>query len=133
MLDLSELMMTQYDEFVGLLQSWAAFDLWKAKFCHLEAIVEHERLVKSVATVCAKKNSIANTLNIPIENTLEAKSSVADVRLESSVPYAMRATYFLSTVPNHRPMSQSFVQYARHCPRNTGHVRLVGLRLGLFC
>ena len=26
-------------------------------------------------------------------------------------------------------MSQTFVQYARHCSRNTGHVRLVGLRL----
>ena len=29
-------------------------------------------------------------------------------------------------------MSQTFVQYARHCSRNTGHVRLVGLRLGFL-
>ena len=61
MLDLSELLKTQYEEFVDLLQTWPAFDLLKAKFCHLEAIVEHERIVKSVATVCDKRNAIANS------------------------------------------------------------------------
>ena len=71
-------MRTQYDEFVNLLQSWAAFDLLKAKFCHLEAIVEHERMVRSVATICDKRNAIAN-INISTENTLEAVGLVADV------------------------------------------------------
>ena len=61
MLDLSELLKTQYEEFVDLLQTWPAFDLLKAKFCHLEAIVERERIVKSVATVCDKRNAIANS------------------------------------------------------------------------
>ena len=62
MLDLSELLRTQNDEFVDLLQTWSAFGLLKTKFYHLEAIVEHEKLVKSVATVCDKKNAIANKL-----------------------------------------------------------------------
>ena len=58
MMDLSEMLRTQYDEFVDLLQTWPSFDLLKTKFCHLEAIVEHERLVKSVATVCDKMNAM---------------------------------------------------------------------------
>lgn len=63
MLDLSELLKTQYNEFVDLLlktQYNEFVDILKTKFCHLRAIAEHERLVGSVATICDKKNAIAN-------------------------------------------------------------------------
>ena len=88
MFDLSELLKTQFDEFVGILNT--AFDqreftestnlILKTKFCHLQAIVEHERLVKSVATVCDKANAITNheIIKKPTEDTLEAVGNFGD-------------------------------------------------------
>ena len=63
MLDLNKLLKTQYDEFVALLKDpplLASMPLLKTKFGYLRAIVEHERLVSSVTTVCNRRNTIAN-------------------------------------------------------------------------
>ena len=60
MLDLSKLLKTQYDEFVALLTGLDIMCIpaciLKTKFGHLQAIIEHERLLRSVATVCDKRN-----------------------------------------------------------------------------
>ena len=81
MLDLSKLLKTQYDEFVSLLTGLDILCipacLLKTKFAHLQAVVEHERLVKSVATICDKRNQ--NKIIIkPNENTLETVSFDCD-------------------------------------------------------
>ena len=75
MLDLSELLRTQYDEFVALLTGLDILCipacLLKTKFGHLQAIVEHEKLVKSVATICDKRNAIANSFTKKKDECLE--------------------------------------------------------------
>ena len=76
MLDLTELLRTQYDEFVNTLWGQSVLipefvAILKTKFGHLLAIVEHERLVKSVATVCEKRNTIANKFIITKTNRLK--------------------------------------------------------------
>ena len=77
MLDLSGLLKTHCDEFVDILKTNSGLGLatvlptLKTKFGYLQAIVEHERLVKSVTTVCDKRNTIANRLNTRHSNSAQ--------------------------------------------------------------
>ena len=103
MLDMSELVKTQCNEFVDILNKFvnsvnslhktpsavyagtilSKAVILKTKLCHLQAVVEHEKLVKSVAIVCDRRNAIK-----PTENTLKAgsyhddRSSVDNCRLD---------------------------------------------------
>ena len=88
MLDLSKLLRTHCDELVALLTGLDIQNscLLKPKFSHLLAIIEHESLVKSVATVCDKRNQIKQDeiiheiIKKPNENTLAtvARTEVDD-------------------------------------------------------